>query len=171
MGFMPRGCAAARAHLTPARARSCKADANVGANILALPAFAGLSAPESPCRYTAAGMTVRTFFVRRALRPLLPLAICAGLAACASAPVPPLPMGDLPAAWRNAAAGARAPAPDLHGWWKAFGDPQLNDLVDQALRDNLDVQQAALHLRAARELESVSGAAYKPQLAFRTLST
>ncbi|HET7557532.1 MAG TPA: efflux transporter outer membrane subunit [Rhodanobacteraceae bacterium] len=116
-------------------------------------------------------MTVRTFFVRRALRPLLSLAICAGLAACASVPVPPLPMGDLPAAWRNAAAGARAPAPDLHGWWKAFGDPQLNDLVDQALRDNLDVQQAALHLRAARELESVSGAAYKPQLAFRTLST
>src|SRR6185312_10977092 len=55
MGFMPRGCAAARAHLTPARARSCKADANVGANILALPAFAGLSARESPCRYTAAG--------------------------------------------------------------------------------------------------------------------
>lgn len=106
----------------------------------------------------------------RASRPSLLLALCAGLAACASAPVPSLPSGDLPAAWRNAAA-AKAPAPDLHSWWKAFGDPRLDALVDQALRDNLDVQQAALRLRAARELEGVSGAAYKPQLAFRTLST
>lgn len=116
-------------------------------------------------------MTVRKTSARRILRSLLPLAVCAGLAACAGVPVPPLPSGDLPPAWRNAAATAKAPAPDLHGWWKAFDDPELNALVDQALHDNLDVQQAALHLRAARELEGVSGAAYKPQLAFRTLST
>ncbi|HET6912479.1 MAG TPA: efflux transporter outer membrane subunit [Rhodanobacteraceae bacterium] len=116
-------------------------------------------------------MTIRSIPARRALRPSLLFALCAALAACASAPVPPLPSGGLPTAWRNAAAEAKAPAPDLHGWWKAFGDPELNALVDQALRDNLDVQQAALHLRAARELEGVSGAAYKPQLAFRTLST
>lgn len=111
-------------------------------------------------------MTFRTV-VRRALA----VALAALLAACASTPVPSLPSGDLPSVWRNAAARAKAPAPDLHGWWKAFGDPQLDALVDQALRDNLDVQQAALHLRAARELEGVSEAAYKPQLAFRTLST
>lgn len=110
-------------------------------------------------------MTLRVF-VRRAL----PLAVSGLLAACASAPVPPLPRGDLPVAWRNAP-HAQAPAPDLHGWWKAFGDPQLDALVDQALRDNLDVQQAALHLRAARALGGASGTAYKPQLDFRTLST
>lgn len=107
---------------------------------------------------------------RCALRLALPLAVSGLLAACASAPVPSLPNADLPAAWRNAP-GVRAAAPDLHGCWKAFDDPQLNALVDQALRDNLDVRQAALHLRAARELDSVSGAAYKPQLAFHTLST
>jgi len=116
-------------------------------------------------------MTGWTLSARRLFSALLPLAVCAGLAACASAPVPPLPSGDLPPAWRNVETQAKAPAPDLHGWWKAFDDPELNALVDQALHDNLDVQQAALHLRAARELEGASGAAYKPQLAFRTLST
>lgn len=116
-------------------------------------------------------MTVRNSSARRVLRSLLPLAVCAGLAACASVPVPRLPGDDLPATWRNAVRQSKAPAPDLRGWWKTFGDPQLNALVDHALHDNLDVRQAALHLRAARELEGVSSAAYKPQLAFRTLST
>ena len=111
---------------------------------------------------------IRRVFARSVLKSAVPLVVSGLLAACAGAPVPPLPRGDLPGGWRNA---ERAPAPDLHGWWKAFDDPQLNALVDQALHDNLDVQQAELHLRAAREFESVSGAAYKPQLAFRTSST
>jgi NodT family efflux transporter outer membrane factor (OMF) lipoprotein len=109
--------------------------------------------------------------LRALVRRAPAIALSGLLTACAGAPVPPLPRGDLPAAWRNAAIEAEAPAPDLHGWWKAFDDPELNALVDQALHDNLDVQQAALHLRAARELEGVAGVAYKPQLAFRTLST
>lgn len=106
----------------------------------------------------------------RGWRVALPIVASILLAACASMTVPPLPRGDLPAAWRNAVA-ARAPAPDLHGWWRAFDDSTLDTLVDRALRDNLDVQQAALRLRAARALADASGAAYKPQLDFRTLST
>lgn len=98
------------------------------------------------------------------------IAANAGLAACAGVVVPPLPREDLPAAWRNAErTGARAP--DLHGWWKSFNDPRLDALVAGALHDNLDVQQATLRLRAARALASASGAPYRPQLAFRTLST
>src|SRR5579883_145458 len=108
-------------------------------------------------------------FNPRRARAGLPLAACALLAACVSVAVPPLPRGDLPPAWRNAVEG-NTPTPDLHGWWESFGDPQLDALIDQALHDNLDVQQAALRLRAARALESVSDAEYKPQLAFRTLS-
>jgi len=115
-------------------------------------------------------MSFRTFPTRHGLRHLPLLAICALLAACASVAVPPLPRGDLPAAWRNAP-GIAAPAPDLRGWWKVFDDPELNSLVDRALQDNLDVRQATLHLRAARALGRASGAAYKPQLAFQTLST
>ncbi|MDQ2972210.1 MAG: TolC family protein, partial [Pseudomonadota bacterium] len=49
--------------------------------------------------------------------------------------------------------------------------PALNALVTSVLRDNLDVQQAALRLRAARALAFASGAPFRPRLDFRTLST
>lgn len=101
-------------------------------------------------------------------RALAATALCVALGACVSVQVPKLPSGDLPAQWRNASPrlGAR---PDLTGWWKQFGDPQLDALVDMALRDNLDVQQAALKLRAARALEDASSTTYKPRIAFNTL--
>ena len=102
------------------------------------------------------------------LRALAAAMLCAALAACVSVEVPKLPSDDLPAQWRNASPqlGAR---PDLTGWWKHFGDPQLDALVDAALHDNLDVQQAALKVRAARALEDASSSAYKPRVAFNTL--
>src|SRR6185437_7363253 len=86
------------------------------------------------------------------LRALVAMGLCAMLGACVSVKVPKLPAGDLPAHWRNASPELGA-KPDLTGWWKHFGDPQLDALVDAALQGNLDVQQAALKLRAARALE------------------
>lgn len=102
------------------------------------------------------------------LRALAAAMLCAALAACVSVEVPKLPSGDLPAQWRNASPQLGA-KPDLTGWWKHFGDPQLDALVDAALHDNLDVQQAALKVRAARALEDASSSAYKPRVAFNTL--
>jgi NodT family efflux transporter outer membrane factor (OMF) lipoprotein len=102
------------------------------------------------------------------LRALAAAMLCAALGACVSVEVPKLPTGDLPAQWRNASPQLGA-QPDLTGWWKHFGDPQLDALVDAALHDNLDVQQAALKLRAARALEDASSSTYKPRIAFNTL--
>lgn len=102
------------------------------------------------------------------LRALAAAMFCAALAACVSVRVPKLPSGDLPAQWRNASPELGA-KPDLTGWWKHFGDPQLDALVDAALHDNLDVQQAALKLRAARALEDASTAAFRPHLGFNTI--
>ncbi|HEX7370562.1 MAG TPA: efflux transporter outer membrane subunit [Rhodanobacteraceae bacterium] len=102
------------------------------------------------------------------LRLLATTAACVALGACVSVKVPKLPTGDLPAQWRNASPQL-GPKPDLTGWWKHFHDPALNALVEQALHDNLDVQQAALKLRAARALEDASAATYKPKLGFNTL--
>ncbi|HJR14502.1 MAG TPA: efflux transporter outer membrane subunit [Rhodanobacteraceae bacterium] len=99
---------------------------------------------------------------------MLVLALCAMLGACVSLQVPKLPRGDLPAQWRNASPQL-GPKPDLTGWWKQFDDPELNALVEQALHDNLDVQQAQWKLRAARALEDASAATFKPQLAFNTI--
>lgn len=47
-----------------------------------------------------------------------------------------------------AAAGER---PDLERWWTNFGDPQLTEIVDLALKQNLDIAQAVSRLRQARE--------------------
>lgn len=102
------------------------------------------------------------------LRAFAAAALCAVLGACVSVKVPKLPAGDLPAHWRNASPQLGA-KPDLTGWWKHFNDPQLDTLVDHALHDNLDVQQAALKLRAARAVEDASNATFRPHLGFNTI--
>jgi outer membrane protein, multidrug efflux system len=95
--------------------------------------------------------------------------LCMAMGACVSVQVPKLPGNDLPGHWRNAGSAGLGPAPDLTGWWKSFRDPELNGLVARALRDNLDVRQAAYKLRAARALEVESADRFKPHLDFRTI--
>jgi len=102
------------------------------------------------------------------MRTLIAMVLCVALGGCVSVQVPKLPSGDLPAQWHNASPEF-GPVPDLTGWWKQFGDPELDGLVESALRDNLDARQAALKLRAARALEDAASTAYKPRLAFNTL--
>lgn len=88
------------------------------------------------------------------------------LAGCA-APMPRLD-APLPAAWQHAIAADPAATSDLHGWWQAFHDSQLNALVDRALANNLDVAQAVERLRASRILDDHAGARYLPALTART---
>ncbi|HLI19012.1 MAG TPA: efflux transporter outer membrane subunit [Rhodanobacteraceae bacterium] len=101
-------------------------------------------------------------------RALAVAALCVALGACVSVQVPKLPTGDLPAHWRNGSPQL-GQKPDLTGWWKHFGDPELDALVDEALHDNLDVQQAVWKLRAARALEDASATEFKPKLGFQTI--
>ena len=42
------------------------------------------------------------------------------------------------------------PAGDLSHWWDQFNDPQLDELVDKAVRNNLDLQLAEARVREAR---------------------
>ena len=44
-----------------------------------------------------------------------------------------------------------AAVPDLQRWWVNFDDPQLDAIVDLALKQNLDIAQAVSRLRQARE--------------------
>lgn len=89
-----------------------------------------------------------------------------GMAGCA-APVPKL-APSLPAQWQHRIASESAKPGDLHGWWHAFGDPELDALVDRALADNLDVAQAVERLRAARALQRSAGGQYLPSLRIST---
>jgi len=84
------------------------------------------------------------------LRALLAAASCAALAGCISmAPKQRVPevAERLPVAYSGAdAAGDYRPA----AWWRAFEDEALDALVDEALRDNLDIAEAAARVERAR---------------------
>lgn len=49
-------------------------------------------------------------------------------------------------------------------WWRQLHDPVLEDLVETALRRNLDLRQAEAELREARSNRAAAGAAQSPQL-------
>jgi NodT family efflux transporter outer membrane factor (OMF) lipoprotein len=51
---------------------------------------------------------------------------------------------------------------DLTQWWKSFGDPTLDSLVERAVAGNLDVRQAEARLREARARLGVSESRWYP---------
>jgi NodT family efflux transporter outer membrane factor (OMF) lipoprotein len=94
---------------------------------------------------------------------LLPLV----LAACATGPAYQRPDMALPAGYKEAPAGWQPAAPstvDGTAWWKAFGDPQLDALVDQVEVSNQNVAAAAANYAQARALVRVQRASYFPTL-------
>lgn len=95
------------------------------------------------------------------------VAACALLAACSSlAPQrsADLPAVAVPAQWSSVAGpDARREAP-AQTWWRDFGDPQLDALIERALQANPSLQQAGASLRRARALVAVQAAGLAPQL-------
>ncbi|MGC4394957.1 efflux transporter outer membrane subunit [Hydrogenophaga sp. T2] len=104
------------------------------------------------------------------LSRLLPLAAALVLAGCAAA-LPPLPAAtDTPPQFKEQRDPARwtvAPAAEAQPrgeWWKAFGDPVLDDLVARADAHNTDVAQAGARLAQARALLRGAQADRAPQI-------
>lgn len=86
------------------------------------------------------------------IRLLAATVLSGALVGCAAPGVPDVPLHDaatLPAAWTQPTPDGPAGA-ELRSWWKAFDDPMLDQLVQDALAQNLDVAQAASRLRQAR---------------------
>ncbi|MXN76670.1 efflux transporter outer membrane subunit [Burkholderia sp. 4701] len=109
----------------------------------------------------------------RARLPLRPAVLAAALAAfaalagCAAGPDYRRPDVDTPAAWRLDPAdaywhpAAPAHAPLDPAWWRAFGDPQLDALEADALRNNPSLKAiAARYDQAKATLASVASAQY-----------
>lgn len=71
-----------------------------------------------------------------------------------------------PPAWTSAQPGQAAPAGALEdvAWWKAFGDPILDALIDRALVGNLDIAQARARILQARADLRVSRAGFFPSI-------
>ncbi|MCA8257109.1 efflux transporter outer membrane subunit [Burkholderia sp. AU31624] len=95
------------------------------------------------------------------------IALAAALAGCTVGPDYKRPDVDTPAAWRldpadaywHPAAPARAPLDPA--WWTAFGDPQLDALEADALRNNQTLKAvAARYDQAKATLASVASAQY-----------
>jgi multidrug efflux system outer membrane protein len=108
---------------------------------------------------------MKTFAVR-----LAPLMLALALAGCAtSVPLPPDTPPVAPAAFKEVE-GARfaalppAEAQPRGAWWKAFGDPVLDDLIARADRGNNSIQIAAAHLAQARALVKAANADRLPQI-------
>lgn len=97
----------------------------------------------------------------RSLPPAL-VAIFA-LGGCSVGPHYQPPTPEAPAGW---AAGAAAPeSPEqLEAFWRAFGDPVLDALVQQAIANNLDLQVATQRIRAAQDAVQVAASTSAPQL-------
>ncbi|MBV8208772.1 MAG: efflux transporter outer membrane subunit [Burkholderiaceae bacterium] len=49
-------------------------------------------------------------------------------------------------------------------WWAGFGDPQLDQLIDEALKDSPSLRAAAARVRQAGALANESGAARSPRV-------
>jgi outer membrane protein, multidrug efflux system len=72
---------------------------------------------------------------------------------------------EAPAQWTESQekAGAALALEEI-AWWKAFGDPVLNGLIEQAAKTNLDLQQARERIVQARADVTKAGAAALPSV-------
>ena len=82
-------------------------------------------------------------------------------AAWAAHPAAPKAHVTVPPAFRNQPADAREPGEQ---WWKAFGDPLLDRLVERAERNNLDVRKAGARLAEAEATRRGSRSALAPEI-------
>ena len=60
---------------------------------------------------------------------------------------------------------ATAQTADLTQWWRQFDDPILNELVEEAVKTNLDLQIAVVRLRQARALRGITIGGLWPSVA------
>jgi multidrug efflux system outer membrane protein len=85
------------------------------------------------------------------IRTLVITASALTLAACAVGPAYHTP-NEPPVALTKVDPQKLTPAPAASDWWKAFGDPELDRLIDRALAANLDVRIAVDRVKEARAL-------------------
>jgi NodT family efflux transporter outer membrane factor (OMF) lipoprotein len=92
------------------------------------------------------------------------LAAVLGVAACEAGPHYVAPRATL-APFHNAAAlrgrNAGTPPP-LDTWWRGFGDPVLNGLIEQALKENLDLAASFARVQQARAAAGSAAANLRP---------
>ncbi|XDF34921.1 efflux transporter outer membrane subunit [Paracidovorax avenae] len=100
--------------------------------------------------------------IPRPLRLGLAAAAIAFLAGCSAPDIRRPEAPALPATWTSPVPDGTAAAPEFRAWWKAFHDPALDALVDEALQKNLDLAIAAHRLREARLQAGRAAVQFRP---------
>jgi multidrug efflux system outer membrane protein len=95
---------------------------------------------------------------------LIPLFIAGLLAGCAVGPDYSRPATDLPVAWRIDYPEAEGVANGR--WWEQYGDPELNTLIEEALRANPDVRAAAARVEQFIGALTSTRAQFFPQIGY-----
>ena len=101
---------------------------------------------------------------------LVAAAALSALAGCAVGPNYNMPKTAAPARFGEAAGagiGAGGPADEgqLAHWWTVFGDPELESLMERALRNNRDLKTAISRVRQARAEREVAAGGLLPGIA------
>ncbi len=84
-----------------------------------------------------------------------------GLSSCIVGPHYQRPVVSVPPAFANPSGSAQN-EPLNAQWWRAFGDPELNSLVQRAVAANLDLEQATARVAQARANAGLARAALAP---------
>ncbi|CAJ0810098.1 efflux transporter outer membrane subunit [Ralstonia flaminis] len=95
----------------------------------------------------------------------LAAALATVLTGCSLAPHYERPAMDVPAHWQTEApwrAAQPADAAPKGPWWQRFNDPQLDKLIEQALRENQSLKVALTNLEQAQALTRVARASLLP---------
>lgn len=98
--------------------------------------------------------------MRNSPKSWLPAALLA-LAGCSLAPAPAPPPGPIPETW---AQGETSAAPLPAAWWRTFGSPDIDALVEGALAANRDLAAALARIEQARAGVRIAGAGLWPRI-------
>jgi len=90
-----------------------------------------------------------------------PLALAVLLGGCSIGDPFVAPDAPPPAAWSGIARTAEWPSPD---WWRQFGSPRLDALMQDAMRGNFDIAAAMARVRQAEAQVEIAGGALLPSL-------
>ncbi|MCP4203472.1 MAG: efflux transporter outer membrane subunit [bacterium] len=100
----------------------------------------------------------------------LPALVAVGLSslACASAGPTLEIKAPIPSEWSSPRFDNLETEPVTTTWWRAFGDTELDRLIELVLASNRDLRSASARLDAALAQARIAGAARKPQAGFST---
>ncbi|MEO8316476.1 MAG: TolC family protein, partial [Pseudomonadota bacterium] len=97
---------------------------------------------------------------------LIAALLATALSACSTLRPTMPPAAPVRTVWRNSPPIPASGATEwTDRWWEQIGSPQLNTLVNTALRDNPGLAASRERLIAARALEAAASGLYKPVLA------